>query len=137
MARLPDVTLIPKAAWMQRTEDYWVRESGAGTVLAVTAALGLVVGAVIVGQTLYSMTKQHLPELATPKALGARPSELAGFVVWQVAFLALLGGGVGIAIAFFLRDLLAASGLAVALSVETVIWAQPRQRFRCASWQVP
>jgi putative ABC transport system permease protein len=120
MAQQADVTMITRADWMKRTERYWVSGSGAGMVLAFTAILGLIVGAVIVGQTLYSMTKEHLLELATLKALGATPRELAGFVLWQVSLLAIVGGGIGLGIAYVLRDVMARSGLNVTLEAGTV-----------------
>jgi len=116
----PDVRLLDTAGWIRKTEDYWVGGSGAGTALGFSALLGLIVGGVIVGQTLYSMTKEHLLELATLKALGARPAELAGFVLWQVAVLATVGGATGFAIALGLKRLLAQAGLTVVLSPYTV-----------------
>lgn len=116
----PDVRLLETALWIRKTEAYWVGGSGAGTVLAFTAILGLIVGGVIVGQTLYSMTKEHLAELATLKALGARPLELAGFVLWQVSVLGTLGGAAGFAIALALKRLLVEAGLTVVLSPHTV-----------------
>jgi putative ABC transport system permease protein len=116
----PDVRLLETAQWIKKTEDYWVGGSGAGMVLAFTAVLGLIVGGVIVGQTLYSMTKEHLLELATLKALGARPGELAGFVLWQVTFLGTIGGAAGFAVALALKRLLAQAGLTVVLSPYTV-----------------
>jgi putative ABC transport system permease protein len=116
----PDVRLLETARWIEKTETYWVGGSGAGTVLAFTALLGLIVGGVIVGQTLYSMTKEHLLELATLKAVGARPLELAGFVLWQVSVLGTLGGAAGFAIALALKRLLAQAGLTVVLSPYTV-----------------
>jgi putative ABC transport system permease protein len=120
MAQQADVTLLARADWMKRTERYWVSGSGAGMVLAFTAILGLIVGAVIVGQTLYSMTKEHLLELATLKALGATPRELSGFVLWQVSLLAIAGGGIGLAIAYVLRGVMARSGLNVMLEPGTI-----------------
>jgi putative ABC transport system permease protein len=88
--------------------------------LAFTAVLGMIVGGVIIGQTLYSMTKEHLLELATLKALGARSAELAGFVLWQVALLGSIGGAAGFAIALTLKRALAHAGLTVVLSPETI-----------------
>ena len=66
--------------------------SGAGAALAFSALFSLVIGIVIVGQTLYSITREHLKELATLKAMGASRGELVGFVSWQASFLALVGG---------------------------------------------
>jgi putative ABC transport system permease protein len=121
MQQQPDVQIVSTPMWMKKTEAHWVGGSGAGVALGFTAVLGLVVGGVIVSQTLYSMTKEHLVELATLKALGARATELAGFVFWQVAFLAAVGGLGGLALASLLRNLVARSGLNVVLSPGTVL----------------
>ncbi len=115
-----DVQLMETARWIEKTEDYWVGGSGAGMALAFTAVLGMIVGGVIIGQTLYSMTKEHMLELATLKALGARSTELAGFVLWQVALLGSIGGTAGFAIALTLKRALAHAGLTVVLSPETI-----------------
>ena len=120
MKRYPDVQLLDSATWSRETEDYWVGGSGAGAALAFTALLGLFVGGVIVGQTLYSMAQDHLLELATLKAVGARPLELAGFVLWQVAFLAAVGVVAGFVLALVLRQSLSRVGLSVVVSGGTV-----------------
>lgn len=120
MKRQPDVRLLPTPQWMETTEAHWVSRSGVGMVLAFTAVLGLIVGGVIVGQTLYSMTKEHLLELATLKALGARPGELAGFVLWQVTVLGAIGGAAGFALALALQRVLVRASLPVVLSLQTV-----------------
>jgi putative ABC transport system permease protein len=120
MKRQPDLQLLAASAWSRKTVDYWVGGSGAGAALLFTAILGLFVGGVIVGQTLYSMTKEHLLELATLKALGARPWELARFVLWLVVFLAATGVISGFSAALLLKGLLLRVGLTVVVSPETV-----------------
>jgi putative ABC transport system permease protein len=132
MAAQPDVQIVDARTWSQMTEDYWVGGSGAGVALLFTAVLGLFVGGVIVGQTLYSMAKEHLTELATLKAVGARPMELAGFVLWQVAFLAGAGVVSGYVLALVLRRLLVGVGLTVVLSPATVGLSVLATLFMCA-----
>src|SRR5262249_43958244 len=73
----PDLTAMATSDFRKTTQNYWVMGSGAGTALMFSALLGLVVGTVIVGQTLYSITKEHLRELGTLKAIGATNRELA------------------------------------------------------------
>jgi|GEM_PF-3900006 len=70
-----DLQAIATPRFAELTENHWVRESGAGSALGFTALLGLVVGVVIVGQTLYAVTREHLKELATLKAIGATDGE--------------------------------------------------------------
>lgn len=120
MKMQPDIQLLDSPAWSRMTERYWVGGSGAGAALMFTAILGLFVGGVIVGQTLYSMTKEHLLELATLKALGARPGELAQFVVWLVLFLSAVGVISGFSMSLALRQLLVKAGLTVIVSPGTV-----------------
>jgi putative ABC transport system permease protein len=98
------------------TERYWVFGSGAGGALLFCAIFSLLVGAVIVAQTLYSITKEHEKELATLKAMGATPRELVTFVAWQAAFLALVGGVIGLTLTAALSDLLSRQGIEIALS---------------------
>jgi putative ABC transport system permease protein len=112
----PDLDAHTTDEFRVMTEDYWVKGSGAGTALGFSALLGLVVGVVIVGQTLYAVTKEHLRELATLKAIGARPMEIVGFVAWQAAFLALVGGGLGVIMALGIQRYAEQFGLFIVLS---------------------
>lgn len=98
----PDLEAKTTAEFAKITEDFWVGGSGAGAVLAFGAVLGLVVGCVIVAQTLYSITRDRLAELATLKALGATRGEIVSFVLWQSGLLALVGGTVAIHLAFLI-----------------------------------
>jgi putative ABC transport system permease protein len=96
----PDLEALTTADFRRRSEQRWVIGSGAGAALAFTALLGLIVGVVIVAQTLFAITREHLRELGTLKALGALDREIVGFVAWQAAYLALVGGVAGGALAF-------------------------------------
>jgi putative ABC transport system permease protein len=98
------------------TEDYWVFGSGAGAALGFSAIFGLIVGAVIVGQTLYSTTKEHLRELATLKAIGATRREILAFIAWQAAVLAIVGGLLGASIAAALESVLSSQGILVRIT---------------------
>jgi putative ABC transport system permease protein len=119
--RRPDIEARTTDSFAKITETYWVTGSGAGAVLGFSALLGLVVGVVIVGQTLYSMTKDHQRELATLKAMGASNLELSSFVAWQAVLLALVGGAVGTILVYGLRRLLAGAGLRLVLSPSVLV----------------
>ena len=119
---LADLQAIPTEAFARMSEDYWVSGSGAGAALAFGAALGSVVGALIVGQALYSLTKTHELELATLKAMGASPPELVAFVACQAAFLAATGGPLGLAAAAGLGAWLSGSGLSIVLSPGSLLF---------------
>ena len=69
--------------------------TGAGSALLLSALLGLVVGIVIVGQTLYATTVDRLPEYATLRAIGAPASYLNRVILKQAAISAAFGFGLG------------------------------------------
>jgi len=114
--RNPDLDAHTRAQFARMTQGYWVFGSGAGGALLFCAVFSLLVGAVIVAQTLYSITKDHEKELATLKAMGATTGELVAFVSWQAALLAVVGGGLGVSLALGLRNLLSSEGIAIALT---------------------
>ena len=84
LERHPQSAVRDRAEFEGMTSHYWVIGSGAGATLAFhEALLGFIVGLVVVGQTLYSLTESRSRELATLKAMGASGRELAAFVLWQ------------------------------------------------------
>jgi len=86
------------------TEEHVVTESGAGVALAFVALLGFIVGTVIVGQTLFSLVREHHKELGMLRAVGASRSELAQFVAWLSTFVAIAGGAIGIGLALLVQS---------------------------------
>lgn len=112
----PDLDARTTQSFAELTERYWVFGSGAGAALAFSALFSLVIGVVIVGQTLYSITREHLKELATLKAMGASRGELVGFVSWQASFLGVVGGAIGLAMALALQGALSSEGIEIVLS---------------------
>jgi putative ABC transport system permease protein len=98
------------------TQKFWIDASGAGAILAFSALMGLVVGGVIVGQTLYSAVRDHEPELATLRAIGASPRRVASFVGWQALLLTAIGGALGMAAALGLGALSERGGMEMIFS---------------------
>ncbi len=90
-ARLPDAEVLTQTEFTKRSQAYWLFQTGAGAALIAGALLGLIVGIVIVAQTLYSSTKDHINEFATLRALGAG----AGYIVKVILFQAVLSGLIG------------------------------------------
>jgi putative ABC transport system permease protein len=131
-----DLQAIPAARFAELTENHWVRESGAGSALGFTALLGLVVGVVIVGQTLYAVTREHLKELATLKAIGATDGEIVGFVAWQAGLLAVVGGALGVALSFAAREGVAGQGLVVVLDAPVLALGLGSVALMCAAASV-
>jgi len=89
--RLPDTDILTQDEFRKRSQHYWLFQTGAGAALIAGALLGLIVGIVIVAQTLYSSTKDHINEFATLRALGAG----AGYIVKVILMQAVLSGLIG------------------------------------------
>jgi putative ABC transport system permease protein len=95
-ARLQDREVLTQAEFRNRSVDYWLFQTGAGSALIAGAALGMIVGVVIVAQTLYSSTKDHLNEFATLRALGASAGYIHKVILIQAIMSAFLGYGIGL-----------------------------------------
>lgn len=98
LERLPDVEVLTQKEFTKRSQSYWLFQTGAGAALIAGAVLGLIVGIVIVAQTLYSSTKDHINEFATLRALGAG----AGYIVKVILMQAVLSGLIGYGLGFLL-----------------------------------
>ena len=93
--RLQDREVLTQAEFRKRSVDYWLFQTGAGAALIAGAALGMIVGVVIVAQTLYASTKDHLNEFATLRALGASAGYIHKVILIQALMSAVLGYSVG------------------------------------------
>ena len=96
--RLPDAEILTHAEFRKRSLDYWLFETGAGAALIAGAALGIIVGIVIVAQTLYASTKDHLNEFATLRALGASAGYINKVILMQAVLSAVIGYVLGMAL---------------------------------------
>src|SRR5262249_49154249 len=103
--RHPDMTVLTAEEFSRRTRLYWLTKTRAGLVLAFSALLGLVVGAVISGQTLYSATAASLREYAVLRAMGIPRWRMAGLVLAQSFWVAAGGVALGIPITLGLARL--------------------------------
>ena len=96
---VPDSEVLTKAEFRDRSLNHWLFATGAGVALIGGAILGLIVGTVIVAQTLYSSTKDHLNEFATLRALGSSSGYIHRVILAQAALSAVLGYALGMTIA--------------------------------------
>ena len=91
-ALLPDdVTVLTKDGFIDFEQNYWRSSTSIGFIFTLGAAMGFVVGCVIVYQVLYSDVSDHLPEYATLMAMGYKLTTLFGVVVREGLLLALFG----------------------------------------------
>jgi putative ABC transport system permease protein len=101
-SKLPDDEVLTRASFLERNLNHWLFGTGAGVALIGGAILGLVVGTVIVAQTLYSSTKDHLNEFATLRALGSSSGYIHKVILAQAAISAVIGYILGMGIALLI-----------------------------------
>lgn len=99
-ARLPDTEVLTNEEFKKRSQAYWLFQTGAGAALIAGAVLGLIVGIVIVAQTLYASTKDHINEFATLRALGAGAGYIVKVILMQAVLSGMIGYLLGITLAF-------------------------------------
>ena len=108
-------TLTPQQ-FRQRSRRFWLFGTGAGAALLGGAALGLIVGTVIVAQTIYSSTKDHLYEFATLRAIGSPNGYTYRVIMSQALLNAVIGFAAAAAIGFAVVVLTASSALPVVIT---------------------
>ena len=86
-----DVQVFTKQGFIDFEKNYWRSSTSIGFIFSLGAAMGFVVGSVIVYQILYSDVSDHLPEYATLLAMGYRLETLLGVVAREGVFLAVMG----------------------------------------------
>jgi putative ABC transport system permease protein len=86
-----DVTIFSKNQFIEFEKNYWRSSTAIGFIFSLGAAMGFVVGCVIVYQILYGDVSDHLPEYATLMAMGYPLSQLLGVVAREGVLLALIG----------------------------------------------
>jgi putative ABC transport system permease protein len=81
--RMANVEVLTSAQFAQRSWKYWILGTGMGMAIGLSAGLAFVVGAVIVGQTVFTSVLARLREYATLKAVGFRNRFVIGLVSLQ------------------------------------------------------
>jgi putative ABC transport system permease protein len=99
-AILPDdVTVLTKQGFLEREKSFWDRNLPIGFIFRASLMMGLIVGAVIVYQILYSGISEHLAEFATLKAIGYSDARLFRVVLQEALILSVLGYVPGVLLA--------------------------------------
>jgi putative ABC transport system permease protein len=100
-AALPgDVTVLTRQGLLDREKEFFSSSLPVGLFFRTSVLVGLIVGAVIVYQILYSDVSEHLSEYATVKAIGYHDRYLFGVVLQEALILSILGFPPGVLIAW-------------------------------------
>jgi putative ABC transport system permease protein len=104
--RLPYNDVFTKAEWAQRSRSYWIESTGLGLNMYITVFLGCLVGIVVVAQTLYTSTMEHIREFGTVKAIGGGNRDIYAILGKQATIAAIAGFALGALQAFALRPVM-------------------------------
>jgi putative ABC transport system permease protein len=96
----PDVQVFTVEEIKDKEQSFWVDITSVGQFIQVAVVLAIVVGVIFVYQMMAADIRNMLPEYATVKALGYRPSYLTQVVLWQAILLALFGYLPGLVVSF-------------------------------------
>lgn len=98
--RLPDdVQVLTMPQFIEIEKTFWRTNTPIGPIFLMGALIGLLVGAVIIYQILYTDVSDHLSEYATLKAMGYADRQLYGVVLEQALILSVLGFPIGFLLA--------------------------------------
>ena len=86
-----DVQVFTKQEFLNFEQNYWRSSTNIGFIFNLGAVVGLVVGAVVVYQILFSDVVDHLPEYATLKAMGYSSMDLVVVILQESLLLAAFG----------------------------------------------
>jgi putative ABC transport system permease protein len=116
--RLPYNDVFTSTAWAERSRGYWVENTGIGFNAFLTVFLGCLVGVVVVAQTLYTSTMEHLKEFGTVKAIGGSNLDIYRMLGKQATVAAVLGFVLGYLPAQLLKPVIASAGLKLIIAPE-------------------
>ena len=116
-----DVEVLTPADFRERSRQFWLFGTGAGAALFAGALLGIIVGTVIVAQTLYSSTKDHINEFATLRAMGSSRGYIYKVIIWQAMLNAVIGFGLAALVGTAVVHATAASALPIVITPELFV----------------
>lgn len=130
--RLDSADVLTKDEFESRSLKQWLFRTGAGLALIGGAILGSLVGTVIVAQTLYSSTKDHIHEFATLRALGSSRGYIYKVILAQAGLSAIMGYVLGMVIALLILYLSRNSSLPLVMTPSLAFWLFALTLFMCA-----
>ena len=113
--------MLTNAEFSNKTRFYWMFTTGAGVAVLLAALLGLVVGVVVVAQTIYATTMDHLREYGTLKAMGATNGYLYRVIIQQAVISAVIGYSLAMVVSSFVVRESAKGGAAILLPLPMAV----------------
>ncbi|HMK29173.1 MAG TPA: ABC transporter permease DevC [Terriglobales bacterium] len=128
-----DVLVLTKQGLLDREMAYWGNSLPIGFIFRVSLIIGLIVGAVIVYQILYSDVSEHLSEFATLKAIGYSDRTLFWMVLQESIILSVFGFIPGVLLALIVYQIArSATVLPIQMTVMRLVVVFPLTVIMCA-----
>lgn len=115
-AKLSDVEVLTPNEFGKRSRSFWLFGTGAGAALLGGVLLASIVGTIIVAQTVYASTKDHLNEFATLRAIGSSRWYLCIVIILQALISAIIGFSIAISISHLVVKMTAKMALPVIMT---------------------
>ncbi|MEC4592036.1 ABC transporter permease [Nitrospirillum amazonense] len=87
---------LTKDQFIDKIAAFYTFRTGLGTNILLMTVISFIVGLSISGQTFYTFIIENLEKFGALKAIGAKSRELVAMILFQAAFTALTGYGLGI-----------------------------------------
>ncbi len=120
--RVPHVEVMTTTGFSRRTQWYWTVSTGMGMGFLITAFMGIVVGVVVVGQTIYASTMEHIREFGTLKAIGASNGYLYRIIMEQALISAVWGYVQSVGIVMLMQQGYEKVGISMVIPPEMLGW---------------
>ena len=114
--RLSEVSVMPTDKYASTSVNFWMTRTGIGLSFGAATLMGLLVGLVMVGQTLYAMVLDRINEFATLKAIGSSEKEIITLLAAQSSAVAIVGIAIGTLISMLLQFLLSKPRTEISIS---------------------
>jgi putative ABC transport system permease protein len=93
---------LTKDEFTRKVANFYKYKTGLGTNVLLMTVISFIVGLSISGQTFYTFILENLDKFGALKAIGAKGKELVSMILFQAAFTALTGYGLGVGLASLL-----------------------------------
>lgn len=103
MRQIPELDALPAPLYSQISQQFWLTRTGIGLSFGAATLMGLMVGLVMVAQTLYASVIDRVSEFAALKAMGASDRQIFWLLGIQAVFMAIVGSLLGLVVVAVLQ----------------------------------
>lgn len=114
--RIPELDVYTADEFSYKSRLYWIARTGLGMSFGSSTLLGLIVGLVMVAQSLYAFVLDHQGDYATLKAMGAENAAVCQVLLIQSATIAAIAAFAGNLVTYLIWRLFSNPRLTIEIS---------------------